>query len=359
MSTDQKIGRYQDRALMIAAICLSILTVLLFGCGEIEEEVDKALEAVDRAINRLQTESADWRTVLKDLKDDLPYDVQSTIRTEVSNATTRAIAAAGAEFRCNEEFIREQVLNDLYRIRSRITGQSVPPREPRICHTTPTFIDAVLVPDRIDHLEFDGYNLDASGITVLVEVGDTTFDVSGYLDRPEHYKLTLNLGRSGVPLNPYSRRFILLWNDEELYTVGINPEPVPEPVRHTLRVSGIVDVNDDDWGDDDHDTFYVDWSATLTPEQPNTYYANYWCVDEVRGEMEFSANLDAASGKVFGNGVTRTYEDVSGSCGGSDLDKTHTFNFEISPGSYWHYDWKLEDAGDYADFDLTFQNIKE
>lgn len=358
MSREQKVRMYQSsRVVVIATVCLLVLPVFLSGC--IEEEVDKALESVDRAINRLEGESADWRTVLEDLKDDLPADLQSTIRHEVSDATTRAIASAGAEFRCDEEFIREQVLSDLYRIRARLTGETIPSREPRVCHAVPNFIDAALVPDRDDHLSFMGYNLETSGLKVLLQTGDTTFDVGAYLDHPSHYELTVNLGRSGVPLNPYSRRFILMWNDEEIYSVGISPEAVPEPVRHTLRISGMVDVNDDDWPDnDDHNTFYVDWSVTLTPEQPNAVYRDQWCVDEVRGEMEVSISLDASTGKVFGNGVTRTYEATSGSCGGSDLDETHTFNFDLNPGYRWVYDWKLEDAGDYADFDLTFENIK-
>jgi hypothetical protein len=61
---------------------------------------------------------------------------------------------------------------------------------------------------------------------------------------------------------------------------------------------------------------------------------------------------------VFGNGVTRTYEATSGSCGGNDLDKTHTFSFDLNPGKRSVYHEKLEDAGDYAYFDLTFENIK-
>jgi hypothetical protein len=75
--------------------------------------------------------------------------------------------------------------------------------------------------------------------------------------------------------------------------------------------------------------------------------------------MEVRINLDASTGKVFGNGVSRTYEADSGSCGGNDLDRTHTFNFNLNPGDRWVYDAKLEDAGDYADFDLTFHNIRE
>jgi hypothetical protein len=362
MSGKQKVRMYQSsRIAVIATVCLLVLPVFLSGCIEIEPAVDKALEAVDRAINRLEGESADWRTVLKDLKDDLPADVQSTIKHEVSDVTTRAIASTGAEVKCSEEFMREQVLNDLYRIRARLTGETIPSREPRVCHTVPEFLDAALVPDRQDHLSFIGYNLETSGLEVLLQTGDTTFDVSAYLDRPSHYELTVNLGRIGVPLGPFSRRFILMWNDEEIYTVGISPAPVPEPVRHTFRISGIVDVNDDDWGDDDHNTFFVDWSVTLTPEQPNAVYRTYreqWCVDEVRGEMEVSISLDASTGKVFGNGVTRTYEATSGSCGGNDLDRTDTFNFELNPGELYFYYEKLEDAGDYADFELTFENIK-
>jgi hypothetical protein len=355
---DQKPRSVHGRAAVIAILCMLALPVFLSACIG-RDEVELVLDTVDNAIQRMQNESADWQNILRELKEDLPDDIQSTIRNEVSDVASRAIAAAGAAFRCNEEFIREQIISDLYSIRAKLTGQSIPEREPRVCHTIPDFVDAARVPDPDNHLEFDGYNFDESGLTVLHERGSSTTDVSQYLDRPEHYKLTLNLGSSGVQLNYDSRRFILIWNGETLYTIGIEPPPIPEPISHVFRITGWVDVNDDDWGDDQHNTFAVDWGVELTPGYSYYLYQNSWCVDEVRGEMDLSINLDPATGLIYGNGVMRTYEDVSGSCGGNDLDKTHTFNFEVYPFNVWAYSYTLEDAGDYAAFDLTFHNQKQ
>ena len=201
-----------------------------------------------------------------------------------------------------------------------------------LCHSIPSTVDASLIPDRLNHLEFDGYNLDSTGIQVLLQNGDTETDVSQYLDHPSHYMLTLNLGSNGVRLRRNSNRFILRWNNEDLYTVGITQPPPPEPVLQKLRISGKVDVNDDDYGEDDHETFDVDWSVTLSALRPSWAFREKWCVDEVGVVLEVNIELDRSTRRVFGNGVSKTYEGISGSCGGDDLDKTHTFNFDLNSG---------------------------
>ena len=111
----------------------SILGVLLFcfltGCGAIDKIVNfgtdtrtETVNTLNDAISALQSQSADWQQVLKDTVSKLTKDAQSTLRSEISNLISRTVAQGGVELRCDADFVRERIREELVQIESQVPG---------------------------------------------------------------------------------------------------------------------------------------------------------------------------------------------------------------------------------------------
>src|SRR5436189_6390062 len=86
-------------------VLILIMQPVLGACSLIPQgPLERAIAAIDDAIQDLNNASASWQQVLQDLSNKLVDAAQSTIRTEVQNTLNRAVGAAGAEFRCNVDF---------------------------------------------------------------------------------------------------------------------------------------------------------------------------------------------------------------------------------------------------------------
>jgi len=237
--------RMRSPAIVIPAMLAAAW--LLSGCGLVDairdlgrtasSATDRALAVLDDAIDTLADASADWQVVLQDALDQLTEEAQSTIRHEVNDVLQRGIAAVSLNVRCDVDFLRHRVRQDLLRIRAAILGGEVP-IEPVFCDVVPAAIDLSLPPDRRNLLEFFGYDFDAQpSVQVLLEQGGGTIDVSSHIDLPSHYHMTLNLGGSGVQLSSQSQRFVIRYGDRDLHTIGILQPFVEVCEQSTVRNS--------------------------------------------------------------------------------------------------------------------------
>jgi Transglutaminase elicitor len=91
---------------------------------------NQAIAILDRAIEALESESANWLQVLEEARDNLTDSAQAAIRNEVSSALTRVNAIDGAQFPGNVDFIRVGARQDLIRIRAGLSQQPILSREP-------------------------------------------------------------------------------------------------------------------------------------------------------------------------------------------------------------------------------------
>lgn len=196
------------------------------GLGNWEAVTENAL---DDAIYALNNTSADWQQIVRELQDELPAEVQSTIRVEVANVVSRSIAQAGVEFRCDVTFIRDQVEQALEKIRGEFLGRTVPPVEPALCHVFPPAVVRAQVPERLPQVEFYGYDFDqASDLRVFHErTSGRRSEVTDELDRPTHYAMTLKFGPTGVRLDDRSERLTLEWGGETISTIAIVQPETP------------------------------------------------------------------------------------------------------------------------------------
>ena len=240
--------------LPIQSIIAALLTVsvLLSGCGLVDlapvatsvlSGSDKLSTALDDGIHALESASADWQVVLQDVLAQATASGQSTIANEISNALTRGIAAGGAEFRCNADFLRIRARQLLIGLRATLLGQPRPAIEPQFCGVVPLAVDRELVPTRISKLEFYGYDFDTTPIQVLLRETAGDIDVSAKLDRPTHYHMTLNLGSNGVQLTPNSQRLVFKWGGQEISTIGVIQPTTPACEEKVLPAIPINDVS--------------------------------------------------------------------------------------------------------------------
>jgi len=201
-----------------------ILVILLVSCPpDIPiTPTQRAENALNNAINKLNNTSADWLAVLQDLKREIPDELNSVI-TQVDLLISRNVAKAGVELRCNVDFVHARIKEDIERILISLKGGTPSPKVPYFCQVVPLAIDRSLVPGTIKQIEFYGYNFDkASNLKIYHVRSSGSEDVTRHLDRPiPHYAMTLKFGASGVQLDNSSERFSLEWEGRTIATIGI------------------------------------------------------------------------------------------------------------------------------------------
>ena len=145
-------------------VVITLLTISsISGCVDFQplaDSIDKAVSVLDDAIFKLDNANADWQKILEETRDQLTDSAQSTIRNEVSNTLTRAVATTGVEFRCDTDFIRTRVRQDLIRIRAHLLGETPPAVIPALCQVVPSQVDLSLEPNRRSSIGYYGYDFD-------------------------------------------------------------------------------------------------------------------------------------------------------------------------------------------------------
>lgn len=231
----QRLLNINGRHLAFGAIA-SLIIVSLAGCGMkdfvkglVDRTTTKTVNILDDGIRSLDKNSADWQTVMEETRDKLIAAGQSTIANEVSNALNRSVAVASVEARCDVDFLRTRLKEDLVAIKAHFLHHNVPPRAPALCNVVPSTIDLGLDPTRRNKIEIFGYNFDSTpGMQLFLDDADgSSSDVSTALARPTHYHMTVDLAGTAVQLKRSSQRFHLRWGDQELSTIAVQQPSTP------------------------------------------------------------------------------------------------------------------------------------
>jgi len=208
-----------------------VVEVVAQSMGTTKEIAKDTLDEFENAITTLDSNSAEWQQVLKDLETKFASDVQSTIRSEITNLLANSIGASGAEFRCNVDFIGKRVQESLKQLVAKLLGGKLS-FEPVFCSSVPPIIPFQEVKDnRLSAVVIYGYNLTnlSNFKVILVNDGGMFRDVTMEVQNPTNYVLTINLGGNGVPLEPISNELKVEWNGNTIYTIGVSqPHPPTE-----------------------------------------------------------------------------------------------------------------------------------
>jgi hypothetical protein len=227
--------------IQVRTLSSSLLAVCLFlsGCPFGKSDTQRALNDVDSALALLADLSAKWQDTLKTLETNLARDAQTTLANEVDVVLQRGISASGAELRCDADFIRNRIVQQIQNVKAQLLKKQLTPIIPSICQVVPSVIDLRLSADRRSAISFVGYDMDISQpmkLTVwLLDRDGSERDVTGALAIPDHYLMTLNIAQNGVDFQPTSNKIALRWGKAELGTVSITRDP--EPFRPKLFTS--------------------------------------------------------------------------------------------------------------------------
>jgi len=204
-----------------------VLSSMVTYQGTCNIDTADIVRAINNAIAALNQNSSEWQDIMNGLIADLEgldSELASLIRVEVQDMLNRGIAVLGAEFRCNVDFVGNRMRNALIRIKNKNFGTDdvVPPLAPYVCNVDPATVDRFLIPDRLNVLEFFGYDFDLDDVRLYLEEGNGgRQNITNYLDKPTHYHMTVDLSAEGVPLTAQHNKFVLIHGFEEISIVKI------------------------------------------------------------------------------------------------------------------------------------------
>lgn len=220
---------------VLLLLTASLLALSLNSCFEDEKEIAKrAVDTLDKAIATLDSNSAKWQDVLKETRDKLVAESQSTIRNEITNLINNGIAASGVEVRCELDFIRKRMRRELVPIRNKLALKAnVPPLpesslEPEVCQVVPAYINFSLDETKRNVLQLSGYDFDKESITVILLNGNEEINAKDNLTQNSKYSLVLNLSSTnGITLSDKSSKIIVKTKTGKL----ISEIPVIQPQK--------------------------------------------------------------------------------------------------------------------------------
>jgi hypothetical protein len=355
------IGAISMQRYFTLMICSS-LPLLLSGCPleRFLNRWDNGLGTLNNAIDTLEQQSGRWEDVLKETRDKLFKEGQSTLANEVSNVISRASGDAGIEVRCSADFLRDRAKEELISLRATITKETVE-LKPVFCKPVPYSIDMNLEDRRRNQIDIDGYNLTKDSVKVFLKdrkLKDLR-DVSDKLSNPSSYLLTLNLGSNGVRLSTHIDKIIFKPKSGGEFSVAvIQPAPArpkPQFLNSRIHVTGKIDMYDADFlSNGNSRSFSVDEYRPVQSSRNQSYVWERCVGGDVAGLLTSSMQLDKNTGVVSVQGNGRYFE---GTCGNSPAERGNIpFNFTLRPGESKSYIKPLENEYGRVIYNLTFKN---
>lgn len=242
--------------ILFHSCCFVVCAVVLSSC--FSKPVDKAIAALEDAINSIDRNSAAWQTTVTNLEHDLIAQGQSTLANEVQSVANRGIATGGVELRCNIDFVGQRVNQGLRRVLAKLKGESMPPPTPAYCTVDPAEIQVDLINQRrLTSLYYYGYDMfdqDASDTPMKIFLRNRDGreeDITSAIALPTHYLMTIRLADDRVHFTDQTDKLIVRAGQATLSTINVvQPQAQPAPIMvSNLQVT--FHTNDEN---KDHDT---------------------------------------------------------------------------------------------------------
>jgi hypothetical protein len=221
----------------LALILWLLLSASSCNQGSVEVEVGKnTLATLDKGINTLQSESANWQKVVQETRDSLEGEASSLVKNELTDLVSNGIAATGIEVRCTADFMRKRARLELIHVRNAYAqkvGASLleeSPLGPTFCGATPGSINLNLPPEKRTELRLAGYDFDENTVRVFLLEGDQEIEVtSNNLSNLSQYMVSLNISEgNGVEFSRKSNKIIIRTSREGKFLSSLNViQPAP------------------------------------------------------------------------------------------------------------------------------------
>jgi hypothetical protein len=234
------------QAWLVRGFYFALLAALVAGCvntGPVKDASERAADAIDNAVTTIDHNSGAWQTTLRDLVTQL-QGIEKNTANDVDQISQRAISTTGGEFRCDTDFVADRVKQHLRYLADKLRGKPSTPPRPGLCNVVPAAVD---MGNRLNLLEYFGYDLDSAGVELLLQDDSGATSLHAWTAVPTHCHMTLNTApTNGVPIcNRNNRKIVLKWGNEVLSTVDVvqascpaaPPAPTPLPMKTAYKNS--------------------------------------------------------------------------------------------------------------------------
>lgn len=312
----------------LAFVAAMTLAWSLAGC----DFTDSTVSEFDDAIRAIQTESADWQVVARQLEDKLAADGRSMLANEVRVLVDSVPQGVGIEVRCGADFLGDRAVGSLTAIRDRLAG-TTSPKTPYLCKPVPGEINLDLQPQDRPSITYDGYNITDGSVHAGIERAKQLIPVDDTLLGISPYAVTINT--RALDLRERDTRLVLkVGNDESSaskLSVIVTPKThLPVFVLSTVHITGTVGLHDDEtWPMDDENKNVAVNAYVPVPLEGATYHWEDCVGGEVQGYLDVALTLDKGNGTVGGVWTAEYYEGTS--CGRTERQKdpkSGTFTLE-------------------------------
>ncbi len=348
------------KSLFLSSILLP-LSLLVSSCNPttgVKNEIDDGVEELNDALLKLDQQSNNWQEVLVETRDTLIAEGNSTLANEVSSLIRQTTSDIGVETRCTTDFFRDRAREELLKLRSTITRETIN-LIPVVCQPNPSSIDFEKGKPNI--INITGYNLSQDSVNLYLQesVNSPKKPINYSLNYPTKYLMTIIVSKIENVEN--SHQLVLeLGNGGGTQTIGIQQKAERFETRYvssTVRITGSVTLNDDEIFKDEVRTVNVNDTVTITNNKNGTYNWNACVGDEVHGYLNSSMSLNPINGYISLQGTSDYYEGTK--CGKTELQKDDSFNFTLQKPQQSEYSYArhLKDSEGGVRFNLKFKYL--
>lgn len=224
---------------MSPRICFGLRTLIvglsltISGCELFQPRgaVDSATQTLRDIADTVNLESEAWREQVAAAQEKLTREGRQAIAHDLDNIVQRGIAAVGAEFRCDVDFLRDRVHDEIEGLIAGLLGQTPPPNPPAICKVVPEIVDLSQPPTQMTRVALYGYDFRERGsnranlkLRGLRRNGQTV-NLNSWLALSNHYQGAVSITQAnGRDLRDRGiRELQLLYGDAVMSQIPVNP----------------------------------------------------------------------------------------------------------------------------------------
>lgn len=343
-------------------LLFSLFTLLgLVSCNplsDVDRTINNGVEELNDALYRLDQTSDSWQNVLAETRDVLIDRGLPALANEVSGVIRQTTSDIGVETRCTADFFKDRAREEIINLRSTITKEKLK-LVPVICQPNPDTIDFDRGNPNI--IKITGYNLSKDSVNLYLQEsynGEKKI-VNHSLDHPSKYSMTIILSKINNLKNSHNLRLELA-NGGGVQTIGIQKKAARFEKRYIsgkVRVTGRVDLRDDEVFGDETGSAVINETITITPNKSGVFKWNKCVGDEVHGYLDSSMRLNPINGHISIQGTSDYYEGTK--CGRTERQKDDTFSHVLKEPqqSEYPYQKRLADSEGAVRFDLNFKYL--
>jgi hypothetical protein len=224
----------------VLLVCILIFVSSASKCIFPTDQIQQAIDQIDKGVAEIQGESSKWNSTVKDIAENLPKEAKEIVRNELTQLVERSTISVGVEFRCNVDFLANRAIQGLLRIKALLLKQDPPAILPSLCQISPGFLNLNEPVASRSNIVIGGYDMDKKDshghgmkYVLFSDATQQKFDMDeARIGRTTHYVNTLNTSGADWEAMLKTRKISkiqMFWNDAkmnaaEILIISKNPQ---------------------------------------------------------------------------------------------------------------------------------------